>query len=279
MKTFTPALTAHYASDSTRLATCWKATLVGGDVIAATSHDVDLLVDGVLYKAANGYRVSDVATSSQLNPDNLELDGMLQSPAITDADVHSGRWDYAAIEIFEINYTDLTGGKNILRSGTLGEVKSGRNQFTAELRGLMQAYSRVIVRLTTKDCTADLGDARCTVNVVAITVAGVVDSVVANRQILDATRVEAAHLFTGGLVTFTSGLNNGLSMEVKVSAVGSLTLHEQMAFVIAPGDTYTVYPGCTKRFNEDCITKFNNGVNFRGFPHLPGVDIYKAGGV
>jgi len=278
MKTFSLALSEHYAGETTSLATCWKATLTNGTVIAATSHDVDLTVGGLLYKAASGYIVSDIDTSSQLNPDNLELDGMLSFPALTNDDIQSGAWDYAAIEIFELDYTNPTGGINLLRTGTLGEVKAGRVRFTAELRGIMQAYSRVIVRLTTKDCSADLGDNRCKVSLGAITSTGTVGTVTNNRTISDSARIEIQDWFTGGKLTFTSGLNMGLSMEVKSSIPGSFTLQDQMPFAISPGNTYSVYRGCTKRYAEDCIAKFSNGVNFRGFPHLPGFDIYKPGG-
>ena len=38
-----------------------------------------------------------------------------------------------------------------------------------------------------------------------------------------------------------------------------------------PGDTFTVTAGCDKRF-ATCRSKFDNQLNFRGFPHLPGND-------
>ena len=50
-------------------------------------------------------------------------------------------------------------------------------------------------------------------------------------------------------------------------------------YTVAAGNTYSVIAGCTKRFSEDCVAKFANGNNFRGFPHVPGVGIWKAGGV
>jgi uncharacterized phage protein (TIGR02218 family) len=279
VKTLSPALQAHYAQGTTTLTTCWKATLKDGTVVAATAFDRDIVFGGVTYQATLGYSASDIDSSAELNPDNLEVQGVLGSPAITDDDIHSGRWDYAAIEIFEVNYADLSQGKNILRVGTLGEVRGSRSQFNAELRGLLQAYTRVIVRLVTKDCTADLGDARCTVDLAPITVSGVVGSVTDNRTISDAARVEAADWFTGGKLTFTSGANAGRSMEVKHSAPGQIELMHPFYEVIAAGDTFTVYAGCLKRFAEDCIAKHGNGVNFRGFPHLPGAKIFRQGGI
>lgn len=279
MKTLSTALKAHYAAGTTTLATCWKATLTNGTVVAATSLDRDLVVGGVTYKAAQSYRQTDIESTNELNPDNLEIEGFLASPAITDEDIHSGLWDFAAIEIFEVNYADLSMGKNVLRVGTLGEIRGGRGKFSAELRGLMQAYSQTIVRITTKECTADLGDTRCKISLAAWTVTGTVGTVNDNRVITDTSRTEAADWFTGGKLTMTSGANAGLSMEVKRYSAGEFELHQAFYEAIEPGDTYSVYAGCQKRFAEDCIAKFANHGNFRGFPHLPGSAIYRAGGV
>lgn len=279
MKNLSVALKAHYAQGTTTLATCWKATLTNGTVVAATTFDRDIVFGGVTYQAVQGYAPSDIDSTAELSPDNLEVEGVLASPSITDADIHSGLWDYAAIEVFEVNYADLTQGRNVLRVGTLGEVRGGRSKFVAELRGLLQAYTRTIVRLVTKECTADFGDARCGVDLVPLTVTGTVEGITDNRTITDAARTEIGDWFTGAKLTFTSGANNGRSMEVKRSAVGVIELSEAMYDAIVVGDTYSVYAGCTKRYSEDCITKHNNGVNFRGFPHLPGPRIYRGGGI
>ena len=40
---------------------------------------------------------------------------------------------------------------------------------------------------------------------------------------------------------------------------------------IAAGDTFNVTAGCDKRF-ATCRDRFDNAVNFRGFPHIPGND-------
>jgi hypothetical protein len=85
--------------------------------------------------------------------------------------------------------------------------------------------------------------------------------------------------FDFGKVTFTSGLNINLSMEVKRYNVGLVELQLPMPYPIEVGDTYTIVSGCGKRFTEDCIQKFNNAINFRGEPHLPGVDqLMRVGG-
>jgi uncharacterized phage protein (TIGR02218 family) len=68
-------------------------------------------------------------------------------------------------------------------------------------------------------------------------------------------------------------------MEVKSFAGGSFTLSQLMPKTISVGDSYSVYAGCRKRFLEDCRDKFNNVVNYRGEPYVPGTDqIMQYGG-
>lgn len=278
MKPLSPALKAHYAQGTTTLATCWKTTLTNGRVVAATSLDRDLTFQGVVYLSTASYLPSDIEGTLEVNPDNLELEGFLASPLITEEDIRSGVWDYASVELFEVNYNDLSQGKNILRAGTLGQVKAGRSTFNAELRGLAQAYVRTIVRITSKECNADLGDRRCRVNLGPWTVTGEVNVVTLNRVIEAGGIGYGQDHFTGGKVTFLTGANTGLSMEVKASVPGSITLQQGMPHPVVPGDLFAVYAGCMKRLDQDCKAKFNNVLNFQGFPHLPGDDAYQVGG-
>ncbi len=79
--------------------------------------------------------------------------------------------------------------------------------------------------------------------------------------------------YTGGMVTFLTGNNAGLSMEVRkwTNATNLLELFEPMKFAIEVDDIFTVYPGCDKTIAA-CRDKFDNVVNFRGEPFVPGND-------
>ena len=44
-----------------------------------------------------------------------------------------------------------------------------------------------------------------------------------------------------------------------------------MPYPLGVGDTVRLTPGCDKSF-ATCRDKFSNGVNFQGFPHMPGTD-------
>jgi uncharacterized phage protein (TIGR02218 family) len=77
--------------------------------------------------------------------------------------------------------------------------------------------------------------------------------------------IESAN-FTDGLITFTSGLNNGLSMEVLDWDEGTLTaiLFTTMPFDIVAADGVKLTIGCDKNF-ETCRDKFLNKDNYRGW--------------
>ena len=357
MKTIGASLATHIAGETTTLATCWKVTLQDATVLGYTDHDADLIISGTTYLAASGYTASNVQTTAALNVDNMDLAGMLSSPSITEDDLRAGLWDYAQIEMFLVNWADLTQGRIWQRIGWIGEVSHDRGTFKAELRGLTQAYSRNIIELTSPACRANLGDLRCGVSLGAFTVTGTIDSINDdNITLYDAARVEAgagagyavtgvsnanpgvvsfavgpvfldgqivtlsgivgpallnvmtiarnptttsfelgidtsdtaiypaysgggtimpngsaAGYFDFGVITFTSGLNNGLSMEVKSYVPGQISLQLPMPYLVAAGDTYSMHAGCDKTL-ETCRDRFSNLVNMRAEPWLRGVD-------
>lgn len=273
MKTASTALKAHQAQGTTTLAWCWKVTRQDTQVFGFTSVDKDLVVDGVTYAAATGITPTQIEATPDLAVPNLELAGFLDSDAITEADLLAGKWDGASVEIFEVNYADLTQGIMVLRAGALGQVEAGSLSYRAEGRGIAQALQQSIGRVYAPSCDATLGDTRCGVDLAPITVTGTVDLLNSRRIFGDTSRSEADGWFTGGVVTWTAGANDGLSMEVAdFNTGGGFVLALPMPYDIAEGDTYSAVPGCLKRRAEDCVTKFNNVVNFRGFPDVPGND-------
>ena len=77
--------------------------------------------------------------------------------------------------------------------------------------------------------------------------------------------------FGGGTLTWLTGLNSNLSMEVKAFVTGQVTLSLPMPHAIAPGDTFSIVAGCEHSLTA-CRDTFDNIVNFRGEPYLPGAD-------
>lgn len=280
MRTASVALAAHLASETTSLATLWKVTRTDSVVFGFTDHDADITFDGVTYAAATGFARSAVRATLGLDPDNLELAGALASSAITVEDVRAGVWDYAGVETFVVNWADLTQGALQQSKGKLGEIRDGRNSFVTELLGLSTLLSQPVGRVYTPSCDADLGDARCTVNLAGFTVSGTVTGVTSKRAFADSARAEADGYFDGGKLTWTGGDNTGFVMEVKgfLNSGGAFALQLPMPYTIQVGDTYTAVAGCDKTL-ATCKDVFNNVVNFRGFPSIPGPRQVASGGL
>jgi uncharacterized phage protein (TIGR02218 family) len=174
-------------------------------------------------------------------------------------------------------------GAEVLRVGELGTFTAKDQLFVAELRGLMDRVQRVVTRLYMPSCTANLGDARCTVDIEALRVSGEVTAVNDRHDfytdLASSSPPVADDEFTYGLITWTTGENAGRSMEVKQHATaGQIVLQLPMVGTVAIGDEFTIVPGCRKTL-EECRDRYDNVVNFRGFPHIPGLDeMLKHGG-
>ena len=236
-----------------------------------TDHDVDIIYDAVTYQAQAGFTPTALQTSATLAVDNLDIEGLLDAACIREEDLLAGLYDFAEVDVFLINYTDLTQGRMVLRTGWLGQVSVSQGQFVAELRGLTQRLSQTVGQLYSPTCRAMLGDAACGVNLAGYTHSGQVSAATSRSQFTDSANTQASGYFAYGKVTFTSGANAGLSMEVKQFANGSFTLILPLPHAIAAGDDYTAIAGCDKRFST-CAATFDNAVNFRGEPHVPGLD-------
>lgn len=272
-KTITPTLKAHYAQGSTTIARCWKATRTDGYVLAVTTCTRDLLFEGVLYLAKDGFNPKAISQEATAAVVNTDVDGAL-SDEITELDFEAGLWDGCTVEVFEVNYRDLSMGRLSLGTMTMGNIGVTRSAFQAELRGLTQGLQKRIGRLVTKGCPWKFGDPdTCRFPIATVTFSGTLTSVTDLRTFRDSARAEAADYFGAGVITFTSGDNEGQSIEVySYAADGTFVTHLPFLNNPAIGDTYEASAGCRKRYTEDCRTKFANTNNFGGFDQLPGPD-------
>lgn len=102
-------------------------------------------------------------------------------------------------------------------------------------------------------------------------VASVVDSVTISLTITEPRDVD--DWFNGGVLTFESGDNEGFSIEIKdwVQTGTLLTMFLPPPYPVVIGDEVRLYRGCDKKI-ATCINVFNNVLNFRGEPYVPGMD-------
>ena len=272
MKTIPGALQTHLNGEITTLATCWKVTLRDGTIFGLTDHDADLTLnaDGlgsVTYVAATGYRRTAIQTQLGLQAGNLELEGLFDTDGITEDDLRSGRFDFAGIKIFTLNWANTSQGIIKERRGVLGSVTRKEGMYTAEMRGLASYYQRNLLELYTADCRADLGDTRCTVQVSPVQWDDGIAKVVGDRVI--ATSGHLRRQFRASVAGTTGGVEPSWSDTIDATVTdGSVTWVTEYRYVI-PATVATVT-------RQDLFTIVESVTEF---PVLPsdGPDWFHAG--
>lgn len=168
-KAISSALEAHLALETTSIATCWRITRTDGVVFRFTTNTRDVgpvdfgIGEGAqTYIAAAGYTRSNIQNDSDLTVNNMDVTGIFDDASITELDLRRGLFNFAEVRIFTFNHQDTSMG--ILRDmrGILGEARVTPNGFfEVEIRSLEQVYTKGVAEFYSKDCRADLGDARC----------------------------------------------------------------------------------------------------------------------
>ena len=267
----------HMASGTTEVCRCWRLTRSDGIVMGFTDHDRDLSFAGVVFSASAGLSARAVEQTTGLAVDNSEAVGVLSDPSISEADIRAGLFDGAEVELWLVNWADTAARRRIFR-GNLGEIERSGSSFTCELRGLSDRLNRPIGRSYQKRCGAVLGDGACKVDTDAPEVSvslPVVRIVGGNELWLAGGDAYAEGWFSRGRATVASGAGVGASGSVKRDRlIAGQRVVEMWSFLSAglqPGDMVRLVAGCDKRA-ETCRAKFDNFLNFRGFPDIPGED-------
>lgn len=295
MKVCSAALEAHLQQGQTTLAYLWKVTRQDGTVLGFTSFDKNITYNDVQYEALAGYTGSARAGKSSLDPDNQEADLFLESDFITEADIRAGKYDEAAIEVHLVNWADLTMGDVLLTAGTIGVIKMKNGNFHAEIRGLAYKYTKVLGSTYGPGCRATFGSGlngidmtsqwKCMIDVTLWQQNGSVNALTTDPMIIepatglvkpgvtDGTAGDPAPAgwFDDGVLLFTSGALSGAYFQINHWDGTLLTMQLPFITLPAPGDTFTIWPGCNHT-QSDCFNKFNNIVNMRAELTIPGID-------
>lgn len=297
----------------TELHVCWRVVRRDGEVIYGTECDEDIEVTlgnyAGVYLARAGITGSDIRSTSDLSVDNLEVTGALaEAPEgdtsdtsdtsslllfdVNAADIEAGMLDNAECVTFIVKASDPDLYQRVLRAGWIGNVtRNSDGKWTTELRGLTQALSQGIVRTYGIECDAELGDERCKVDMTPFTLDSYVYELDSRRRFkvhpdLGDLGAQPGQV-PGGVITWTSGLNTGYSMEVKTYSDGAPETLDNLFWVelflpmpkdIDFGDTFTFVAGCDKT-KATCIEIYNNLLNRRAHGDLvPGdTEVLKVG--
>lgn len=277
MRAIPESLGAKLASGVTTLCRCWIVDRRDGAVLGFTDHDRDLTVDGVLCEAASGLDAGALESSTGLSVDTQSVTGALRSAAITEADIERGFYDGAGVTTLLVDW-EAPEDKVVLSRGRIGEVRRSGSAFEAEVVSLAEQLNKPFGRAYVKTCPLLLGEARCGIDLSLPIYRGTGFVTAASgsanfRAIgLDAF---AAGWFELGTIAWTSGENTGVTGAVRrhrvIGTLAEIELWLAAPFPMLSGDSFVIEAGCDKSFAV-CRSKFDNALNFRGFPLMPGDD-------
>lgn len=270
-------LLAHLASGATTVCRCWALTRADGHVYGFTDHDRDLAFEGIVFRAGTGLTARALQQTTGLSVDNTEALGALSDASLTEEDILAGRYDGAEVRAWLVNWAEV--GQRVLQfRGTVGEVTRAGGAFQAELRGLTEALNQPQGRVYQRQCAAVLGDGQCRFDLTrpGYATERAAEGVEAGRVFRFAAMPGFdERWFERGRVRILTGRAAGLVGVVKndraEGAGRRIELWEAIALPVAPGDVVRIEAGCDKRA-ETCRLKFQNFLNFRGFPDIPGED-------
>ncbi|MGH9676508.1 MAG: DUF2163 domain-containing protein, partial [Candidatus Acidiferrum sp.] len=238
---------------------------LNGYVYAANS----ILVDGLKFKSAAGLEVDQQQiTVSARATDTVGGVPFLQA-------LRNGVFDGAEVqrERAFLNSWSLSDAANpigsvILFKGRVGTVDSiGRTTAQITVNSDLVLLDLQMPRnIYSPTCQHVLYDSGCTLVKSAFGTAGTVGAG-STFSIINWSGAQPS--FSQGTITFSSGINAGVSANVKTAIAGvSLGLSYPLLNAPSAGDAFTVYFGCDHS-QATCTSKFNNLANFRGFPYIP----------
>lgn len=270
-------LLAHLGTGVTTTCRCWALTRRDGVVMGFTDHDRALEFEGVRFRPDTGLSALALQQTTGLSVDNTEALGALSDAAIREADIEAGRYDGAELRAWLVNWQDVT-ARALIFAGTIGELRRAGGAFEAELRGLTDALNVPLGRVFQKRCSAVLGDRDCTFD---LNTPGYVSERPA--EVVEENRVFrfgemggfAEDWFRHGVIRVLSGAATGLIGLIKRDRMESagrvIELWQPLGATVLQGDALRIEAGCDKRMST-CQFKFDNLLNFRGFPDIPGDD-------
>jgi uncharacterized phage protein (TIGR02218 family) len=261
------------------MADAFAFTLAGGSVLGYTNIDVSFSYNGTTY-LANSVRVDGLKFKQAVG---VDVDNQQISIAALSTDTITGgasflqglrnhAFDGCRIQRFRVFFSDRLGGTVVggvlLFQGRLGTIDQiGRTSAKLTVNSDTILLDNYMPRnLYQPTCLHTLYDSGCTLSKSSFGFAGTVGAGSTFSQI---NWSGASTNFQQGTLTFTSGVNDGVSVTIGGALNGIyLSLIYPLQSAPAAGDTFMVYFGCDHT-EGTCDTKFNNLGNFRGFPFVP----------
>ena len=278
----------------------YTISLVGGATLLFTDYDLPLTVGANTFLSNMVVVRGSVKQQTGTDVTSLDLELSPQRDAISQPLVGGvsflqacrlGYLDGARVTMAKCFMVDLdnvvttqTNNESVnWFTGVVASAVAGRQKATIAVESDLSMLSVQMPRnVLQTGCNHTFCDSGCTLVKATYTTSSSVTATGPNTTSSFTTGLAKADgYFALGYITFTSGANNGASVNVKASALtnGVVTLVDQLPVAPATGDTFTIVAGCDKLL-ATCKTKWaaDNSSHFRGFPFIPVPETLYGGG-
>lgn len=260
----------HYGGRGTTVCLFGKITAPsywGGESIGFTSgtRNVYLAAHDLTFYASPGINPTVVEMVAGTESASVESILQFSSNAITEEDLEAGKWNYAKLELWLMNYEAFGMGEFVVYSGYLGDVTNAQTYFKAEAVGGHSLLKKKYGNVTARICRLKTGVGQCQLDLNGITSDGFLITNTLNTAsvtdkynlVLDRDEDVPDDFYNHGLITALSGANAGLSREVKQgTGFGTpsvnVTLRRTFPFPITPGQDFAMRIGDDKTLQR-CI--------------------------
>lgn len=250
---------------------CWVVTRKDGTKLGFTDHDEPITINDIKCQPETGMVTGSSEIESGFAINGGQVEAALNADAISTEDILAGLYDRATIQHYLVNW-QAPENIELLRTMTIAKVTKSNGQFTAEMDGLLSGFDAPQGRYFRRQCDAELGDQNCGVDLnnmahqTSSTIVQDAEGHTVTIEVLD--QAEAA--FQNGTLTIDD-LSYKIANIRANDAHWVIQLREPLKTALTKNMPCRLTKGCDKSF-ATCKSQFDNGLNFRGFPHLPGSD-------
>lgn len=246
---------------------CWSITRRDGRHVGLTDHDADVVFDGRSFHADAGLSLSAVDAQIGLDGPKPEASGVLSSRHLKTEDLAIGLYDEARFDLWLVDWR-ATDNRMLLMHGTFGPVRATEGRYAVRLKPAGADLERPEGRLYQQNCDAELGDARCRAVIAAAPFRVSVRIRQAQGPLLLTEKTPSdAGWFADGHVELPTGRRLAIRADTQNEEGRIVHLWADAPSQLSAGDEVILIAGCDKR-PETCSEKFNNMINYQGFPSL-----------
>ena len=259
-----------FSGELETVATWWRLLRADGVALGFTTHDADLWFDGIVHRATPGMVPSAIRRTADFQADSAEVQGAISHEAIAAADLVAGRFDEAEVLIGLVDWQSLE--RQTIYRGSIGAVSAEANGFTAELQSRKAELQRDPVPRTSPYCRARFCGPGCGLSAARYETEVIVTSHdPVSGHIALAGSASPAQV-VGGEIRWLDGPAAGLRFTIAFADASGIVPAQPTDSQIPAGARAIVRQGCDHSL-ATCSGRFDNAVNFRGEPFLPGNDL------